>query len=305
MASIRAVRVGEGFSEDLAHTWQTVWNVANGNGFQHSHIPIHHNASRLATHADYILILLAPLAWVWPHYEVMMITQAVIVALGAWYIFLLGKHWIRDEAMAAMLAVMYLASGMVEFPVWWQFHGVTLAMTFVLAMVEALINHRRRWVAVLWLILALITKEQVGFIVGPLWWLMARKAGLKREAWWGALMAIAYSLIHYVLILPAFAPEEQRYIFWKFYFYTLGGTPQTVLPQLLQPAVLWHRLVEWVTLDSIIVLLAPVLLLPLLEPLSILALVALLPHWLSDQISVNSAYGQNLSRKRRPISIWR
>lgn len=291
--SIRAVHVGEAFSDDLAHAWQTTWNVAHGNGFQHSHIPLHHNESRLATHADYILILLAPLTWLWPSYSVLMVAQAIIVAIGAWFLFLLGRRWLKDEALAAVLAACYLASGMVQFPVWWQFHGVTLALTSILALVEAIAARRRWWVVLAWLILSLITKEQVGFILGPLVWLVSRHVGRKKLGWWLFGGSVVYSLVHYLWIMPHFTPTEFPHFFWKFYYGSLGVTPGEILPKLLQPRELWHRIYELYTVDAGIVLLLPMLLIPLTHPWSILALMALAPHWLSDQSSVNGVYAQN------------
>lgn len=291
--SIRAVQVGEAFSDDLAHAWQTTWNVAHGNGFEHSHIPLHHNASRLATHADYILILLAPFAWLWPSYGVLMVVQATVVAAGAWLLFLIARRWLKDEALGAILVICYLTSGMVQFPVWWQFHGVTLAMTFLLAMTEAILARRRWWIITLWLGLALITKEQVGFIAGPLAWLMSRNVKNQRLGWWFLGSSLLYSVVHYLWIMPPFAPQEFPHVFWQFYFSSLGTTPSQILPRLLQPLELWHRLFELYTVDSIIVLLVPLLLIPLFHPWSLLALLALLPHWLSDQSSVNGPYAQN------------
>lgn len=293
VVSFRSAGVVDVASDDLAHAWQTVWNVGHGSGFQHSHIPIHHNASRLATHADYMLALLAPLSWLWPNYQVLLLFQAVVVAIGAWFVFRIAWLRLQDDAVAFICALSYLLAGMVAYPVIWQFHAVTLAMTLLLAMVEAILSRRRGWLVWLWFVLALTTKEQVGFIAGPFALIVTWGMGRKKLGWWLLGSGIVYSLAQYLIILPHFAPVEVDHVFWQFYFGSLGHTPAEIIPKLVQPAELWHRLTRTEVLQSSVAVLLPVAFLCLLHPLALLAVVAVLPHWLSDPASVVGIFAQN------------
>ena len=279
-------------SDDLSHAWQTVWNVGHGAGFQHSHLPLHHNATRLATHADYLLALLAPLSWIWPNYQVILLFQAVAVALGAWLVWKIAWRLLHDDLLSFIFALSYLLAGAVVFPVLWEFHAVTLALPLILGLGEAILAGRRGWIIWLWFVLALTTKEQVGFIIGPLaLWLMWR--GRRRLGWWLFGAGMFWSLVHYLVILPHFAPTEVDHVFWQFYFGSLGHTPGEILPKLMQPMEILHRLNRAAVGSGVAGLLMPLAFLPLLHPFSLLAVVAILPHWLADPISVNGIFAQN------------
>lgn len=293
VASCINAGVNDAPSDDLAHAWQTVWNVGHGHGFSHTHIPSEQNLSRLATHADFLLILLSPLSWIWPNYQVLLVFQAVVVAGGAWFLFVIARRQLKNDKTATGIAIAYLTAGMVAFPVWFQFHAVTLCLTFILALIEAIISHRRWWVVATWVALSLLTKEQVGFILGPLIALVAWSVHRRAVAVWLGVISVCYSVVLYALVLPAFPiPSNPDYL-WRFYYASLGSSAQEILPRLLQPAELWTRLIEPRTVESALTLLLPLAFLPLVSPMTLLAGVALAPHWLSDPNSVNLSYQHN------------
>lgn len=280
-------------NHDLSHMWQSVWNVAHGRGFEFSLTGSDFNVPRLAVHADYFLILLAPLSWVWPHYTVLLVVQAVGVALGAWFVERLARRWTGSRAVALVFAGAYLLSGPLQFALLWNFHSIALAPLFIFATIEALVNHRRRWLLWTWLILALITKEQVGLILGPLLWMIARWTGERRLGWWLGGAAVTYALIQFLFIIPLWRDSGNSHFVWEFYYGSLGATPAQQFIGLLNPREIISRLWQTIHLKTMILLLLPLAGLPLLTPLSLLAMVAILPHWLSDDPSQHALLSTN------------
>ena len=75
---------------------QTVWNTAHGHFLQMTSgdgVQI----SRLAAHFDPILAAFAPLWWIWPSPEMLLVVQAVAVALGALPVFWLARKHLGSE----------------------------------------------------------------------------------------------------------------------------------------------------------------------------------------------------------------
>lgn len=270
-------------NHDISHMWQSVWNFAHGHGFTFTLTGDVINIPRLAVHADYFLTLLAPFSWVWPHYSMMLMIQAAVIAAGAWFVERLAWRWTKHRGVSLAFAIAYLLNGPLQFALLWQFHAVTLAITFILGAVEAIVSQRRSWIVWLWFALALSTKEQVGFIAGPLlmiiaWWSERRRLGFGLVT-----IGAVYSITHFLFIIPAFRDSGNSHFVWEFYYGSLGAT----LPEQIRNLFTWPelstRLWRGLIVQNIWLSVLPLALLPLLEPLALLGLVAMLPHWVSDR----------------------
>lgn len=301
--SLRKAEVFDSYSSDLGNMWQTVWNVAHGNGFQFTHTGLGQNVPRLSVHSDYILILLAPLSWLPFGVGSLLVLQALIVGLGGWFVYRLGCLWLKDDRLAALVALQYLCFGPLQFSVVWQFHAITLVPTFLLAMTEAIVARRRVGFVWLWFGLALITKEQVGLIAGLmaaiLWWWQ----GQKRRAIYFFSAGWIFSWVHLAFVIPAFRRGLSPNVFWNFYFGDLGSTPSSQLGQLLQPVVFVHHLFTTINFQNILFLLLPLALLPIFSGWILLAGLAIVPHWLSINTSVNNLYFQNHDLALAPLFL--
>src|SRR6202011_4022431 len=66
---------------DLGNMVQAVWSTAHGHPLQITNLN-GEQASRLAAHVDPILVVFAPLWWVWPHPSLLLVSQAIVVSLG-------------------------------------------------------------------------------------------------------------------------------------------------------------------------------------------------------------------------------
>src|SRR5439155_17787759 len=92
---------------DLGNMVQAVWSTAHGHLLQVTNL---HGAqiSRLAAHVDPILIVFAPLWWIWPSPSLLLTAQALAVALGALPLFWLARKHTGSERAALGFSLAYL-----------------------------------------------------------------------------------------------------------------------------------------------------------------------------------------------------
>lgn len=187
---------------DLGNMTQAVWSAAHGELFRVSD-PDGLRVSRLGAHVDPILGLFAPLWRIWPHPEMLLVVQALVVATMAVPAYLLARRWLGDERLAVAFAAVALLLPAVQWATLFDFHAVTLAAPLLLWCIWAAVAGRYVTLAVL-AVLAALTKEQVGlalFVLG-LWMVIS----LGRR-WAGAVLAalsLAWTAIAVGLVIPHF-----------------------------------------------------------------------------------------------------
>lgn len=261
---------------DLGNMLQAAWSTAHGDFLSTTAID-GEQISRLSVHVDPILALFAPLMAVWPNAEVLVVAQAVLVALGALPIFVLGRKWLSHDGLALAGAALYLLFPALQWATVTEFHPVVLAAPLLATCVWAADGGRYGWLAAA-SALALVSKEEVGLslVVLGVWMIVQgrRRAGLVLAAASAAWVVIAVGVI-----IPAFgdggSPLAGRYS-------DLGDGPGEILTTLvLRPWEVPQALaLDWAYLLAI---LAPLLFLPLRAPfLAAAALPELLLNVLSS-----------------------
>lgn len=115
-------------------------------------------------HASYILLLVSPLYRVWADPRLLLLLQAVCLAIPAVSIYLIGTRRLGSPLAGLAVAAAYLAFPAVQWAAVWHFHPETLAAGFL--GLAALAADRQRWRQMaVWLLLALLCKEDVGLVV--------------------------------------------------------------------------------------------------------------------------------------------
>jgi uncharacterized membrane protein len=186
---------------DLGNMVQTVWNTAHGHFLQMTSGD-GRQISRLGAHFDPILALFAPLWWLWPSPEMLLVVQAVVVALGALPVFWLARKHLGSERAALGFAIVYLLYPATQWLTLNEFHPVALACPFLLFAFWYLDEDRLVPFAV-FAALAITTKEEIGLVVAGMgvWYAIQRRgrvgavvagAGLLVSA-----LAIAVVIPHY------------------------------------------------------------------------------------------------------------
>lgn len=186
---------------DLGNMVQTVWNTAHGHFLQMTSGD-GQQISRLAAHFDPILAVFAPLWWIWPSPEMLLVMQAIVVSLGALPTFWLARKHLGTEQAALGFALVYLLYPATEWLTLNEFHPVALACPFLLFAIWYLDEDRLIPFGI-FAVLAMTTKEEIGFVVAALglWYAVRRRwrsgaviagAGLLVSA-----LAIAVVIPHY------------------------------------------------------------------------------------------------------------
>ena len=221
---------------DLGNMTQAVWSTAHGNVL--SVTDVHgEQVSRLGSHFDPILAVLAPLWWLWPDPELLLVVQAVAVASGALPVFWLARKHIASNRAAATLALAYLLAPPVQWLTVSDFHPVALACPLLLFAWWHL-DEGRLWAFALLAVAAIATKEHVGLAVAAMGvWYAVRLQAPKT----GAAIAVAAgaaALIAVLVVVPHFAPAGASAFESRYESPSLDGRDLAYLASLLLPLAL-------------------------------------------------------------------
>ncbi len=190
---------------DLGNMTQVVWSTAHGDilgatGLRGDQI------SRLGSHFDPILALLAPLWWLWPSPESLLALQSAAIALGALPVFLLARKHLGSERVALGFALAYLLYPPTQWLALDEFHPVALATPLLLAGFWFLDEDRLAPFAVV-AVLACLTKEHIPLVVAALgvWYALARGRRLAGAVIAAAGCAVAAFAIG--VVIPHYRPD--------------------------------------------------------------------------------------------------
>jgi uncharacterized membrane protein len=221
---------------DLGNMTQAVWSTAHGDVL--SVTDVHgEQISRLAAHFDPILVALAPLWWLWPDPELLLVVQAVAVASGALPVYWLARKHLGAGWPAAAVSLAYLLSAPVQWLTVSDFHPVAFACPLLLFAWWHL-DERRLWAFALLAVAALATKEHVGLAVAAMGvWYAVRN----REPRAGAAIAAAggaVALVAVLVVVPHFAPADSSAFASRYDDPSLEGRDFSYLAALLLPLAL-------------------------------------------------------------------
>lgn len=256
---------------DFGNMVQAVWSTAQGQPLDTTEVS-GEQIIRLGAHVDPILVAFAPLWRIWPSAEMLLASQAAIVATGAVPAYLLARRWLGDERLGLAFAAVYLLYLPLQYAVLFDFHPVTLAAPLLLWAIWAA-ETERIWAFVAFGALAALTQEQVGLAVAVLAvWAAVRHTRIRRGASAAALGAVAWVAVAVFAILPAASveganPHGVRYE-------PLGSSESEVLTTAItRPWEVAEVLATPGRGAYLAALFLPLLLLPLLAPFLLLAAV--------------------------------
>jgi len=279
---------------DLGNVDQAVWNtrhsIIEGEGRPFHMTNIEGLTNRLGTHVEPILLPISLLYFVWSDPRALLLLQTVVIALGAWAVYLIGKREIGKsgsgesgwpgEVLVLAFAAAYLLFPALQSANVFDFHAVALAPTFFLFAFYFLETERWGWYA-LFAVLTMSCKEDMPLTVAMLGFyaLLVRRnwrVGLATMAAAGAWFLVAVGLVMPHFDTRGVSPLANRYAY-------LGDGPVEMAVTLItRPGVWLSRLLTIENLVYALKLLAPVAFLSLLAPqVLMLGLPALLVNLLS------------------------
>jgi uncharacterized membrane protein len=252
---------------DLGNMVQAVWATAHGHPLAITDLR-GEQISRLGAHVDPVLVLFAPLWWVWPSPSMLLVAQAVAIALGALPVFWLALKHLRSERAALGLALAYLLYPALQWMTLSEFHPVALATPLLLYALWYLDEDRLVPFAV-FAALAVLTKEHVALVVAGLgiWYALSR-----RQTVTGAVIAaagIAWAAVAVLVVIPHFH-EGGSSLYAR--YSEVGGSPEGILTTAAEdPGRLLAQVFGGRSLGFLLRLIVPLALLPLASPLVLVA----------------------------------
>jgi uncharacterized membrane protein len=248
---------------DLGNMVQTVWNTFHGKIFLFTNPNGTEPISRLAYHADFILILLAPFYALWESPNMLLLIQTVVIAVGSFFVYVIARDVIKNRNLALTLAFAFLLNPSVQRTNIYDFHAVTLATTFFLATYYFFLK-KRYILFVLFAILAALCKEQLWLIValfGLLVFFMHKKRLL------GAILFVFSVCMFYFLVWYAIPQTLGAEHFALAYFSEFGDSPTQVVKDIIfSPGQVFATVTEYSRLVYLNQLFMPVGYLVLLFP---------------------------------------
>jgi uncharacterized membrane protein len=212
---------------DMGAFVQTFWNTNQGRVMMNN---LEEAPNHLGVHMSPWLLALVPGYFIFNSPYYLLIIQTLALALGAWPLFLLAKHYLNSDRFALLMAGGYLLYPSLHWVNLFDFHAVAFFIPLMLAAFYFLSIERWAWASV-FLVLAAAAKENailavlfVGlyflvakkFIARPntassnnseigvefraikSWWTKQRKIGLLT-----AVLALIYFIVSVKVIMPA------------------------------------------------------------------------------------------------------
>jgi uncharacterized membrane protein len=252
---------------DLGNAVQAVWSTAHGDVLSVTALS-GTQISRLGAHFEPLLVVLAPLWWLWPDASLLLVCQDAAIATGAVPLYLFGRKHLDSDWAAAGFALAYLLYPATQWLALDDFHVVALATPLLLWGFWFLDEDRVLPFAAV-AAAACLTKEQIGLVVAVMGlWYMLRPG----RRWAGGAIAVAglaVTVVAFAIVIPHYSISgssrfEGRYS-------AIGGSPSGILETAVTDPV---RILDAVTqgrdLGYLATLLLPLLALPLVAPLAAL-----------------------------------
>ncbi|RME69909.1 MAG: DUF2079 domain-containing protein [Chloroflexi bacterium] len=261
------------YAADLSLIDQPMWNTVRGPGGFMELTWGDHQQPRLAEHLEPVLLPLSLLFFLWDDVRILLVAQTVALALGAWPVYRIARHYLSAAGdavaswVALLLAAVYLLSPHLQAANIADFHADPFFVTpFLFAVWYAL---RRRWGWMwVWAGVCLLVKETLPAMTAMLGlWLVLpylRRPSLRPAAVRHGLALAAVSTAWFLAAtFLVVAPLARQYFgtAGPIYFASRYQGGLAGLPALLQDPDRWRYLLGLLASVGFLPLLAPDLLL--------------------------------------------
>lgn len=212
-----------------------MWNVTHGNGFTLTDPMGENQQSRLAVHADFLLIALAPLYFLWQDPRMLILIQTVVMALGAVPVYWLALRVLKSDRIALLFAIMYLLYPSLQRMTLHDFHAVALSMTFLLFAYWFMETKRYGWF-VFFGIVAALGKETEWVTLGLMGMYVA--ISHKKYVLGSFISVLGFGMFYYLYwyVMPSAISNGQHFALG--YLSDYGDSQNGVVLGLLQKP--WH-----------------------------------------------------------------
>ena len=210
---------------DMGNMVQAVWSTAHGHPLRMT--DLHGDQiSRLAAHVDPILVVFAPLWWIWPSPDLLLLVQALGVGLGALPVFWLARKHVGSPRAALGLACAYLLYPATEWLALNEFHPVALATPLLLLAFWYLDEGRLLPFGVA-AVAASLCKEDIAFVVAGfgVWYALGRRRRIAGGVI--AALGLAWGTVAITVVIPHFNEGQSSDFYGR--YSEVGGSPRGIV----------------------------------------------------------------------------
>ena len=276
---------------DLGNMVQAVWFTAHGHPLQVTNLN-GEQALRLGAHFDPVLMLFAPLWWVWPSPDLLLVVQSIAIALGAFPVYWLARKHIGSRRAGAGFALAYLLYPPTTWLALNEFHPGGIAMPALLFAFWYLDEDRLVPFGV-FALLAAACREDIPLVLAGygIWYALAR--GRRTVGLWIAAAGIAWSLVAIRLVIPHFGGGQTAF----------AGRYSEAHADLFHPVALLRLVFDHAGTHYLLALVLPLAGLCLLAPIALTALPALALNLLSATPTQTSIHFHYTAAEIPPLVI--
>ncbi|QQG44118.1 MAG: DUF2079 domain-containing protein [Candidatus Roizmanbacteria bacterium] len=241
---------------------------------------------RMAIHNDILLALLAPFYFIYSGPETLLVIQTAAIALGAFGIYkiaqiVFGKNKYKD-LLSLVFSLSYLLYPPLQRVNLYEFHAVALVTSFIIFMFYFWLVKRYK-LSLLFLILSLLSKEQVGLTTAFFGAYALLRMGVTKRHWF-PITVIALSVLWFILsifvIIPYFRGSNH---FALSYYNDFGDSPLKVMIGIFNnPSSLTKYIFHIDTFRYLLFMLGPLGFISIFAPLELLIS---LPEWAINLLS--------------------
>lgn len=259
------------FDFDLGIHDQSLWLLAHGKWFNTVC-----GLNVFGHHAMFMYYFLVPFVWLGAGPHTWNALQVVALGISSIPIFLIARNRLANASVANIFGFIWLLLPSTTYLAFETFHPETMAIPFLLMAYHYCTDRsvsgefqfdRHNFIAILWLIAAMLWKEDVALAAMGIGVLML----CSRKRIFGLIvlsLSTAYFLIIAIWLVPHFAGSETAY---GMLYGELGTTPSSVvLNSLGKPSLFFARLSENNAMGYLGQITSPMGFLPLLAPVTLL-----------------------------------
>jgi uncharacterized membrane protein len=226
---------------------------------------------RLGAHLDPVLVLFAPLWWVWPTPDLLLVVQAAALALGALPVYWLARKHLGSRRAGLGFGLTYLVYPATTWLALNEFHPGALATPALLFAFWYLDEDRLVPFAASALLAAICREDMPLVIAGyGAWYALAR--GRRREGATIAIASVAWTFVAVTLVIPHFRGGQTPFV---------GRYSEARAAALHHPWTLFSLAFDHIGVRYLLTLVLPLAGLCLLAPIALAALPPLALNLLS------------------------
>lgn len=235
---------------------------------------------RMAVHNDPLLALIAPLYFIYPGPETLLVLQSVLSGLGALVIYAIGLHIFINHPSRKLISLFFAFAYLFYPPLQltnnFDFHAVALATPLLLCMFYFFLKQKYK-TSIIFAILSLLTKEQVGLTISffglyAIAQIYFKKKKEKRNLIFFGLATFIIGVLWFFISMKLIIPHFRSSLHFALgYFGDFGDSTASVLVGFIKkPNLVFQYVFRKDTIDYLFSLLGPLGLASLLAPIQLL-----------------------------------